>query len=146
MTDYLQLLIDNRMILGTFDEKKVSGLIPQWFWDRQVSLIDFRGDLQLRDNMSITFGFRVSCITASHDFNSGAIGPVKIKKVWVEKGVFVGSFSILYDCWLQEHSVVSVGSVVRGMIIPPYCMVEGNPARIIKEYIDGHWRPYKKVY
>ncbi len=142
--DYLQLLIDHRMILGTFDPAKVSGLIPQWFWDRQVGLIDFRGDLQIRCSQSITFGFRVNCITASHDFNSGGIGEVRLKKVWIEHGVFVGSFAVLYDCWLQDHSVVSIGSVVKNMIVPPYCMVEGNPAKIVKEYINGHWRSVRR--
>lgn len=139
MIDYLKLLIDNRMILGQWDDTKVYGLWPQWFWDRQVDLVDFRGDLQFRDDKSITWGFRVKAITASHDFSSGSIGPVAIKRVWIEQGVFVGSFALLYNCWLQEHSVVACGSVVRNMIVEPYTMVEGNPARVIKRFINGKW-------
>ena len=47
MPAYLQLLIDHQKLLGDFDPIKVSGLDPQWFWDRRVALIDFRGATQL---------------------------------------------------------------------------------------------------
>jgi len=145
LTDYLKLLVERGSILGEYDPAKVSGLEPQWFWDRQIGLIDFRGDLQMRCNQSITFGFRVNILTASHDLKQGGVGEMVLKRCWIEKGVFVGSLALLYDCWLQDHCVVSAGSVVRGMIIPPYCMVEGNPAKIIKEYIDGHWRSVGRI-
>jgi len=138
--DYLRLMIDNRMLLGEFKQDKVAGLPPQWFWDRRVKLLDFRGDFQMRCSQSITFGFEVSVITASHTFFEGGIGPVDLKRVWIEHAVFVGSFSLLYNCHLQHHALVSIGSVVRNMVVPPYCMVEGNPARIVREYRDGRWR------
>lgn len=141
--EYLELLIQNRMILGTFDPDKVSGLIPQWFWDRRVRLIDFRGDLQIRSAMNITFGFDIAVYTASHDFSTGGIGEVMIKPVWIDECVFVGSSSVLYACHLQHHSIVSMGSVVRNMVVEPYTLVEGNPARPVAKYVDGHWVPIR---
>lgn len=140
MTDYLKLLVEHGCILGTFDPAKVSGLPPQWFWDRQQEVLDFRGDLQIRCSQTITFGRKISIYTASHDFRGGVCGGMVTKRCWIDKGVFVGSKAVLYDCWLQEGSIVSIGSVVIGIRVPPYCVVAGNPAKIIKEYRDGYWR------
>ena len=140
MYDYLQLLKDHAILLGEFDPAKVDNLYPQWFWDRRVSLIDFRGDLRFIDSQSITWGFHISAITASHDFSSGSCGTTIIKKVWVEGGSFVGSGAFLYNCHIKPHAVVACGSVVRNITVEPFTMVEGNPARVIKKYIDGAWR------
>jgi acetyltransferase-like isoleucine patch superfamily enzyme len=139
--EYLKLLVENRIIVGEYDANKVSGLSPMWFWFRRVRLIDFRGDLQIRSAENITFGFDVSIYTASHTFWEGGINPaLEKKRVWIDDAVFVGSGSILYNCHLQHHALVSIGSVVRNMVVPPYCMVEGNPAMIVREYRDGRWR------
>ena len=138
--DYLRLCNERGIFLGTYDPAKVSGLTPQWFWDRRCDMIDFRGDLQLRSAVNITFGFRVGVITASHSFSSGQCGAVEIKHVWVDEHVFVGSYALLYNCHLQHHALVACGAVVRNLVVPPYCYVEGNPARIAREYRDGRWR------
>lgn len=137
--EYLRLCIDNRMFLGTYDPAKVSGLNPQWFWDRRVDLIDFRGDLQIRSNMTCAIGFRVRILTASHDFTTGYLGEHIDKYVWIDPNTFIGSFALLYNCHIQTGAVVACGSVVRNMIVPPHTMVEGNPARVIKEYKNGAW-------
>lgn len=137
--EYLQMCNDRGIFLGTYDPSKVSGLIPQWFWDRRCDMIDFRGDLQIRSAMNITFGFRVGVLTASHTFANGVIGEVELKHVWIDEHVFVGSYAVLYNCHLNHHVVVACGSVVRNMVVQPYTMVEGNPARIIKKYEGGKW-------
>ena len=139
-SDYLDLLIKNRLILGEYDPAKVSGLPPQWFWDRMVDLVDFRGDLQIRSAESITFGFHVRVITASHDFREGGIGKMVAKPVWIEQGAFIGSYALLYACHIKQNAVVSVGSVVRNMVVEPWELVEGNPAKVVAKYEDGHWR------
>jgi len=46
---------------------------------------------------------------------------------------------VLYNCHVGEGAVVSVGSVVRSRDVPPWTMVEGNPARIIARYEEGEW-------
>ncbi len=138
---YLKLCIGKGMFLGEYDSNKVSGLTPEWFWERQFRTVDFRGDLAIRSAENITFGFDVSIYTASHMFWEGGIDPaLEKKRAWIDDAVFVGSGSILYNCHLNHHVLVSIGSVVRNMVVPPYCMVEGNPAMIVREYRDGRWR------
>jgi acetyltransferase-like isoleucine patch superfamily enzyme len=139
MPDYLQLLNDHGMILGTWDQTKVH-VSPQWFWDRRIDLIDFRGDLRFFEPNSITFGFRIKVLTASHDMSAGTVGPMAIKRVWVHGPVFVGSGALLYNCELMPRSVVACGAVVRNMTVQSDTMVEGNPARVVKRYVNGQWQ------
>lgn len=139
MDKELQYLIDHGILYGTFDSSKVSGMPPEWFTDRQVDFLDFRGDLQLRST-EICLGRHVRLITAGHVISNGKYGPQALKHVWIEKDTFIGSYSILYNCTICEGAVVSVGSVVANMIIPPFHMVEGNPARLIGVFKDGLWR------
>lgn len=138
--DYIALLRDRALILGEYDFSKVGGLPPQFFWDRQT-MVDFRGDLRICP-LNVTFGRGVRILTASHDFSSGEVGPTVYKKVHIGQHVFVGGYSLLYNCILQHHSVVACGSVVRNMLVPSFCMIEGNPARIIKRFIDGRWESF----
>ena len=139
MIDYLQLLIDNRMILGEFDHTKVAGLTPQWFYDRWIDMIDFRGDLQIKSQVVI-LGRKVTIITASHIINTGTPGGWSPKRVWIEENTYIGSRAILYNCSIEHHAVVACGAVVRDMVVPPYTMVEGNPAKIVGEFKNGCWR------
>ena len=138
--EYIDKLKDSGRMLGEWDDAKVANLTPQWFWDRQIGMIDFRGDLRIMNNENITFGFGVKILTASHDFTAGAIGKTEYKKCWIHENVFVGSFSLLYNCVLERNVLVACGSVVRSMVVPEFSYVEGNPAQITRKYIDGRWR------
>ena len=130
-------------ILGDYDTNKVSGLHPDWFLTCRISLIDFRGDLQIRSAMNITFGFHVTILTASHDFSQGSLGEMILKKVWIDEGAFIGSNALLYNCHIGQCAVVAAGAVVRNIKVPPHCMVEGNPATVTKVFKDGQWvAPY----
>ena len=135
----LKYMYDNWHFIGTYDPLKVSGLTPEWFYARQFDLVDFRGDLQIRSAQSCNFGRRVRILTASHDFSTGHLGEHVDKYVWIDPNTFIGSFALLYNCYIQEGAVVACGAVVRNMIVPPHTMVEGNPARCIKEFKDGKW-------
>lgn len=54
--------------------------------------------------------------------------------VKIEDNVFLGVKStILKNIIIGEHSVVAANSVVTKNV-PPFCIVAGNPARIIKKY------------
>lgn len=139
MDEYLILLEENGILFGEYSLEKVSGLSPQWFWDRQIDFLDFRGDLQIRSTECL-FGRHIRLITASHSIVWGKASPGMAKKhVWIEKNTFIGSYSLLYNCHIGEQSVVSCGSVVSNVIVPPYTMVEGNPARMIGRFINGFW-------
>ena len=135
--DYLAEMLGAGLLKGEFEKTKVGGLPSKFFWDRQTWL-DCRGDLRICPQ-NVTLGFGVKIITCSHDFSMGEVGSSIFKKVWIDQHVFVGSFSILYNCHLMHNVVVACGSVVRNITVPPYTMVEGNPAIPIKQYINEKW-------
>lgn len=55
--------------------------------------------------------------------------------------VFIGAFSILYNCTIGEGAIVAAGSVVRSQNVEPWMMVAGNPAVPIKKFnhATGQW-------
>ena len=141
MPDYLKQLVETGVLLGEWDSGKVSGLEPEWFVARQFDMLDMRGDLRIQSSQDILFGRHVRMITASHEFvKDGFSGALQVRRCWVDHHAFIGSYALLYNCVIGHHAVVSVGSVVSSMVVPPYCMVEGNPAVIVREFIRGRWR------
>lgn len=141
MEDALRKLIETGVLLGEWDGDKVGGLSPEWFLARQVDMLDMRGDLRIRGGDHLLFGRHVKIITASHLFVGAEVsGELLVKRCWIEPFAFIGSYALLYNCVIGEHAVVSVGSLVASMVVPPYSMVAGNPAVIVREYKDGRWR------
>lgn len=68
------------------------------------------------------------------------------KGVTIENNVWVGANVIILDgIKIGEYSVVGAGSVVS-KDIPPYSIVAGVPAKIIKKYNlqDNTWKNVKK--
>ena len=57
-----------------------------------------------------------------------------IGSVIIEDGVWIGEKAmVLKNVTIGEHSIVGAGAVVTKSV-PPYSLVVGNPARIIKKY------------
>jgi len=54
---------------------------------------------------------------------------------WLGHGTIV-----LPGARIGKHVVIGAGSVVTGEI-PDYSVAVGNPARVIKRFIDGAWKP-----
>lgn len=72
--------------------------------------------------------------------------PVTRKPILIEDEVWVGANSIvLAGVTIGKHSIVGGGSVVTRNV-PPYTLVAGNPARIIKRYNyqTGLWEKEQK--
>lgn len=138
--DCLRLLQEHYLIVGDFDSNKIGGKTPSLLWMNQV-WIDFRGDLRVHPNAYIGFG--VKLLTVSHEFETGIGGKAISKRMWIDDECFVGSFSVLYNCWLQHHSVVAAGAVVRNITAPSYSIVEGNPAKIVKQFKEGRWQRFE---
>jgi len=137
MNQYLNGLIQAGLVLGEWDQSKVGGLSPQFFWDRRT-FVDFRGDLRICPR-NVTLGFWVKLITATHDFTTGELGHRISVPVHIEQHAFIGSYALLHNCMIRHHARVGCGAVVVNKDVPPYTTVAGNPARIVSEWINGVW-------
>jgi acetyltransferase-like isoleucine patch superfamily enzyme len=124
------LPLENNMqatILGEFDETRAGHALE--YWDCRGCTVDFRGDLKI--DPSAQFAWNVHIYTATHAIDSDHITGFTVRRVCVGPTVWIASDVILYNCIIGAGSVVSVGSVVANRIVPPDCVVEGNPAMIV---------------
>jgi acetyltransferase-like isoleucine patch superfamily enzyme len=85
----------------------------------------------------------------NHGYEDIAIAPrqqpVSKKKITIEDEVWIGANSVIVaGVTIGKHSVVAAGSVVI-KDVPPYSVVAGNPARMIKQYneINRVWERVK---
>lgn len=129
-------------ILGNKIPKEIEAMRER-FRQRDM-FVDCRGTLQIGDN--VMFGFNIRIYTLSHDIND--FRKTVDRPVFIERDVFVGSDCILYNCTIREHSIISVGSIVKNIEIPANVIVAGNPLRVISERKDGEWvhKRNTKVY
>jgi acetyltransferase-like isoleucine patch superfamily enzyme len=131
--------------IGEYDEAK-AGHGEAYFAIRHCTM-DYRGDLRISKLSS--WGFGVMVMTASHDIiETGEYSGVMImKRVWVDDNAWITSGCILYNCHIQHHAIVAIGSVVSNMVVEPYHVVAGNPASVIAAYdIEAHrWRRVSEV-
>ena len=58
--------------------------------------------------------------------------PVRFGRVEVGDFVNISPNAFLYDCRIGSHSIVAPGAVVAGGDYPPYSLIAGNPARVVK--------------
>lgn len=129
--------------------------------------IDYSGDLVIEDNVKISDG--VSIETHSHlGFTSTESGHAQKEFLVIGDHVNLGTKSIITESChkIGRYAKIGAGAVVRSNI-PPYAIVIGNPAKIIKfiyspeemanfeqsRYqdsdrtdIDVYTRNYKKLY
>lgn len=92
--------------------------------------VDCRGPLAI--DGSAYFGLGVKVITAGHDLSEWPLLGRKIPKgVTVGAGAWIASFAILHNCVVKAHAIVSIGSVVNGIVVPEYGVAVGNPAKVV---------------
>ena len=119
-------------ILGkeNFDEEKHG-----WPMKRYLGLgmlLDCRGDLTIHP--TVTFGYNVTILTASHLFDEKGLGRRWLRKVRIDEHVWIATNALLYNCWVQEHAIVAAGAVVKNVIVPAWSLVDGNPAVIVGRF------------
>lgn len=137
----IKFMVENKLFDGTFSLAAAGH--HAGYYEMMRTQLDFRGTLRIHP--SVDFGNFVTVITLSHDIQSGHILPMEDasdlvdRPVIIDEGVFVGSHSILYNCHIKHHAIVACGSVVRNMVVEPYTIVEGNPARVVKKFVKGKW-------
>lgn len=91
-------------------------------------LIDARGDLEIKDNVSISH--RVTIMTGSHDYRSKNFRYVK-SKIYIEDFVWIGvNATIIGNVRIGKGAVVCAGAVVT-KDVAPYTVVAGIPAKKI---------------
>jgi len=126
---------DLQLLHGSYSTEKC-GHPLSYYLTRRIFL-DCRGPLKIHPETE--WGWEVMVLTQSHDISnwSGKIGKATSKPVIVEKGAWICSRALLYNCVVGEGAIVAAGAVVRSMTVPAWTIVEGNPARVVRRLREG---------
>jgi acetyltransferase-like isoleucine patch superfamily enzyme len=108
---------------------------PLDYFENRFTFLDCRGKIVMEETAML--GFNVKIFTMSHNPNDWSIGTYR--EVVLGRNVFIGSNSVLYNTIIGDNSIVAIGTVMRSRDVPPNCIVEGNPARIVKRKVLGKW-------
>jgi acetyltransferase-like isoleucine patch superfamily enzyme len=109
--------------------------IGEGTWIGAFTLIDASGGLKIGKGCDISSGVQIlshssvrRCVTErKHAF-------VDLKQTVIQDYVFIGTHAtILMGATIGHHSVIAAGAVVlEGTVIPPYSLVTGVPAKVVR--------------
>ena len=134
---YVDEMTGERRLHGVCTPEQI-GHTLEYYALRKIFL-DCRGTLKIHPDSE--WGWFVTIITQSHNIASGQYGPPTVDRpVIVDEFAWIGSNALLYNCHVKHHGIVACGAVVRNMTVEPYTIVAGNPARVIKRFVDGEWK------
>ncbi len=108
-------------------------------WIGAFTLIDGTGGLKIGRGCDISCGVQIlSHSTARRCVTERVHGAIDKLPTEIGDHVFIGSNAVvLMGAKVGHHSIIGAGAVVReGMEIPPYSLVVGVPARIIRSIQD----------
>ena len=112
----------------------------KYYLERNIKL-DQRGTLIIDPGSH--WGSNITTFTWSHgiqDWDSTGMQSITVDRpVIVERGAWICSNVVLYNCIIREGAIVAIGSVIRSQEVKPFVMVAGNPARVIARFIEGAW-------
>lgn len=137
----IKKMTDEGLLDGAFSLEKAGH--PAGYYAIRHVYLDCRGTLSIHPGSG--WGSFIAVITWSHDASTGTIVEGEDmtrcvdRPVTIDEGAFIGSRAILYNCHIKHHAIVACGAVVRNMTVESYTVVEGNPARPIKQFVDGKW-------
>lgn len=103
--------------------------------DRENSLI-------LGDNVAIGNGVSIYTHDSLYYRITEGREPVSFGHVRVGNHVNISPNSFLYNCTIGDHSIVAPMSVVVNGEFPPYSLIAGNPAKVVKDVRDRVDRAY----
>lgn len=116
---------------------------PLDYYRQRDIRLDCRGDLRIHPGCHIAQ--EVMIITAGHDPRWSHYGRLTYRPVHVDEGAFIYNKAILFDCHIGKCAIVRPGTVVASRDVPPYTIVEGNPAQIVARWDHGckawYWLP-----
>ena len=105
-------------------------IVGSYCWLGEDVWIDNLSIVTLRDNVCISQGAYLC--TGNHNFKSSSFD-LKVEPIFIDSESWIAARSVLAPgTSIGFASVVSLGSVVSGSV-PPYSIVRGNPALIIKD-------------
>ena len=113
--------------------------IGEGTWIGAFTLIDGRGGLTIGRDCDISSGAHVlTHSSARRCVSERRYSWVDEKPTVIEDHVFVGEHAtILMGCRVGHHSIVAAGSVLlEDTAIPPYSLVAGVPAHVIRSIRD----------
>ncbi len=126
-------------IMGDFEAQNI-GHPREYFVNRGICL-DCRGPVRI--SAGSMWGFYVLVLTGTHRLSNR---DVVYRPVTVEAEAWIASNATLFNCHVGRGAVVAAGSVISGRNVPPYTMVEGNPAQIVayRNRYSEEWLYFEK--
>lgn len=114
-------------------------------WIGAFTLIDGLGGLKIGRGCNVSSGAQIlSHSTARRCVSERALDVIDRQPTEIGDHVFIGANAVvLMGCNVGHHSIIGAGAVLtEGMIVPPYSLVVGVPARVVRSIKDevGGWR------
>lgn len=104
-------------------------------------------EIEIGDNVTVSANIFISDV--EHQYENIDVHimeqPLNRQKVVIGKNCFLGYGSVLRSgTVLGTQCIVGANSVVKG-VFPDYCVIAGNPAKIIKKYnaVTNTWDRFK---
>jgi acetyltransferase-like isoleucine patch superfamily enzyme len=113
--------------------------IGEGTWVGAFTLLDGAGGLKIGRGCDIACGAQVlTHSTVRRCLSERRYPCVDSRATVVEDHVFIGANAVvLMGCRIGHHSVIAAGAVVlEDTIVPPYSLLAGVPARIIRDVRD----------
>jgi acetyltransferase-like isoleucine patch superfamily enzyme len=113
--------------------------IGEGTWIGAFTVIDGIGGLKIGKHCDISCGVHIiSHSTVRRCLTERVYGELDKAETIIEDHVFIGeNATILQGVRIGHHSVIAAGAVVREhTVIPPYSLVAGVPARIVRDIRD----------
>lgn len=117
-------------------------------WIGAFTHIDGTGGLTIGKGCNISCGVSIlTHNTVKRCLTGGMYGQIDYQPTIVEDYVFIGEkATVLMGCHIGHHSIIGAGAVVlENTKIPPYSLVVGNPARIVRS-IENEIEQWKQEW